>query len=57
MADPSKRFIYVEMAFFAIWWKEQSDFMKAQVKTLVQEGCMQFVVSYGTVSKKVEKLC
>ena len=36
-ADPSKRFIYVEIAFFERWWKEQNETMQTEVKKLVQE--------------------
>ena len=31
VTDPSKRFIYVEMAFFWRWWQEQDDNMRHQV--------------------------
>ncbi len=31
------------MKFFTMWWKHQSDDMKSQVKTLVQEGRLEFV--------------
>ena len=27
-ADPNRTFIYVEMAFFARWWREQTDATK-----------------------------
>jgi len=30
-ADPTKTFIYVEMAFFTRWWNEQNDDTKALV--------------------------
>ena len=30
-ADPTKTFIYVEIAFFARWWDEQNDDTKALV--------------------------
>ncbi|XP_072104661.1 lysosomal alpha-mannosidase [Mobula birostris] len=42
-ADPSKRFIYVEIAFFYRWWKEQSEATKDVVKQLVDEGRLEFV--------------
>ena len=29
--DPTKRFIYVEVAFFWRWWREQNEEMKQQV--------------------------
>ncbi|XP_070544770.1 lysosomal alpha-mannosidase-like isoform X1 [Ptychodera flava] len=41
--DPNKRFIYVEMAFFYRWWRQQSDEMKKTVKTLVEEGRLEFI--------------
>ena len=42
LLDPNRRFIYVEMAFFARWWLEQSDHVKSQVKMLVDEGPINF---------------
>jgi CRISPR/Cas system CSM-associated protein Csm4 (group 5 of RAMP superfamily) len=33
--DPKKRFSYVEMKFFSMWWAEQTEDMKAQVRNLV----------------------
>lgn len=38
LSDPTKRFIYVEMAFFARWWREQDNIMKENVRKLVNEG-------------------
>lgn len=40
MADPSKKFIYVEMAFFARWWSEQDQKTRENVKMLVKEGAI-----------------
>ena len=37
-ADKNKRFIYVEVAFFARWWNQQHDSMRHVVKGLVNEG-------------------
>jgi lysosomal alpha-mannosidase len=31
MKDPTKRFIYVEVAFFWRWWREQNEQLKKQV--------------------------
>jgi len=42
-ADPSKRFIYVEIAFFERWWYEQNDAMRKEVKKLVQEKRLEFI--------------
>ena len=36
--DPNKRFIYVEVAFFARWWREQDSDMQLNVQNLVQNG-------------------
>jgi len=42
VGDPTKRFIYVEIAFFARWWNEQDDSMRHVVKGLVNDGmCTQ----------------
>ena len=37
-ADPTKKFIYVEIAFFARWWDEQDNVTKEQVRRLVDRG-------------------
>jgi lysosomal alpha-mannosidase len=42
-ANPMRRFIYVEMAFFKRWWVEQSPTMQARVKALVERGQLEFV--------------
>ncbi|XP_044309624.1 lysosomal alpha-mannosidase isoform X2 [Varanus komodoensis] len=43
LADPSKRFIYVEVAFFARWWGLQTEAMRQAVQQLVAEGRLEFV--------------
>ncbi|KAH8324895.1 hypothetical protein KR074_011406 [Drosophila pseudoananassae] len=40
--DPKRRFIQVETAFFAKWWKEQSETMRQVVRKLVNEGRFEF---------------
>ncbi|XP_078285445.1 lysosomal alpha-mannosidase [Rhinoraja longicauda] len=42
-ADPTKRFIYVEIAFFYRWWKQQTEATKKVVTQLVNEGRLEFV--------------
>ena len=42
--DPSKRFIYVEIAFFARWLREQNDITRHAVKLLVNEGFYIFYI-------------
>lgn len=41
--NPSRRFIYVESAFFSKWWDEQDDDLREKVKMLVNEGRLEFV--------------
>ncbi|KAL1547433.1 alpha-mannosidase [Salvia divinorum] len=41
--DSNRRFIYVEMAFFERWWRQQSDVLKAKVKRLVDSGQLEFI--------------
>ena len=36
--DDSRRFIYVEVAFFSRWWREQHDIIRHRVKALVNAG-------------------
>jgi lysosomal alpha-mannosidase len=38
-----RRFIYVEIAYFWIWWNEQNDEMKQLVRLLVREKRLEFV--------------
>ena len=42
--DPAKRFVYVEMAFFYRWWNQQNDNIKQLVRTLINEGRLEFVI-------------
>jgi hypothetical protein len=41
--NPDRKFIYVEQAFFQMWWAEQTDAKKEQVKQLLQNGQLSFV--------------
>lgn len=43
LKDPTKRFIYVESAFFFKWWREQTTELREQVNQLVQEGRLEFI--------------
>jgi len=40
--NPARRFTYVEIAFFAIWWDEQTDDSKVTFRRLVAEGQIDF---------------
>ncbi|CAA3024604.1 alpha-mannosidase At3g26720-like isoform X1 [Olea europaea subsp. europaea] len=41
--DKNRKFIYVEMAFFQRWWRQQSETLKTKVKELVNSGQLEFV--------------
>ncbi|XP_054794289.1 alpha-mannosidase At3g26720-like, partial [Prosopis cineraria] len=41
--DKNRKFIYVEMAFFQRWWRQQSKAMKTKVKELVNSGQLEFI--------------
>ncbi|XP_023924146.1 alpha-mannosidase At3g26720 [Quercus suber] len=41
--DSNRKFIYVEMAFFERWWRQQSEGRKAKVKELVNSGQLEFI--------------
>ena len=43
LKDPTKRFSYVEMKFFAMWWNNQEPDTKAAVRQLVAEGRFKFI--------------
>uniref|UniRef100_A0A452IBR0 Lysosomal alpha-mannosidase n=1 Tax=Gopherus agassizii TaxID=38772 RepID=A0A452IBR0_9SAUR len=43
LADPTKRFIYVEVAFFYRWWRLQAESMRQAVTQLVNEGRLEFI--------------
>jgi len=38
-----RRFIYVEVAFFQLWWREQTPEWRAEVRKQVNAGQLQFV--------------
>lgn len=41
--DPRRKFIYVEIAFFMRWWREQTPETKGKVRKLVQDGQLEFI--------------
>ncbi|CDW74355.1 glycosyl hydrolases family 38 protein [Stylonychia lemnae] len=43
LQDPTKKFTYVEMKFFSMWWKNQTDDIKNKVRMLVQQGRLEIV--------------
>uniref|UniRef100_A0A8C9GPD5 Lysosomal alpha-mannosidase n=1 Tax=Piliocolobus tephrosceles TaxID=591936 RepID=A0A8C9GPD5_9PRIM len=42
LADPTRRFIYVEIAFFSRWWHQQTNAMQEVVRDLVRQGRLEF---------------
>ncbi len=42
-ANPTRKFIYVEQAFFSAWWYEQTLSMQTDVRALVQAGRLEFI--------------
>jgi len=44
LEDEHRRFIYVEIAFFNRWWDEQSEDRQNEVRTLVNEGRLEFIL-------------
>ena len=43
IADPNKRFSYVEIKFFSMWWKYQTEDYKNEIRKLVREGRLEFL--------------
>ncbi|KAL4306979.1 alpha-mannosidase At3g26720 isoform X1 [Arachis ipaensis] len=43
LEDKNRKFIYVEMAFFQRWWRQQSKAKKIKVKELVDSGQLEFI--------------
>jgi alpha-mannosidase len=41
--DPNRKFIYVEVGFFAKWWDQQSQKKKEKTKKLVANGQLEFI--------------
>ncbi|XP_053440988.1 lysosomal alpha-mannosidase isoform X2 [Nycticebus coucang] len=42
LADPTRRFIYVEVAFFSRWWHQQTNSTQEVVRDLVRQGRLEF---------------
>ncbi|KAM9978065.1 hypothetical protein ACTFIY_011817 [Dictyostelium cf. discoideum] len=38
LLNNDRKFIYVEIAYFEMWWNEQTDSMKQKVKSLVERS-------------------
>jgi len=41
--NPQRKFVYVEMAFFWRWWRQQTDARKQQVQGFVRDGRLEFI--------------
>eukprot|EP00002_Diphylleia_rotans_P015223 TRINITY_DN2949_c0_g1_i3.p1 TRINITY_DN2949_c0_g1~~TRINITY_DN2949_c0_g1_i3.p1 ORF type:complete len:804 (+),score=157.64 TRINITY_DN2949_c0_g1_i3:64-2475(+) len=44
LANPKRKYIQVEVAFFERWWHQQTDTRKAEVKRLVDSGQFEFIL-------------
>ncbi|KAK3157330.1 hypothetical protein QOZ80_2AG0119610 [Eleusine coracana subsp. coracana] len=42
-ADPARKFVFAEQAFFQRWWVEKSSKIKAVVRRLVDSGQLEFI--------------
>lgn len=38
LAEPTRRFLYVEIAFFSRWWRQQTNATQEIVRDLVRQG-------------------
>lgn len=47
-SDKSKKFIYVETAFFSRWWEEQHDSVRHSIKKLICDG--NFIIRKVTIN-------
>ena len=43
LKDPNRRYTQVEMKFFSMWWKDQTEETKSAVRALAKEGRLEFV--------------
>ena len=43
LEDKNRKFIYVEIAFFQRWWRQQSPALKIKVKEMVASGQLEFM--------------
>ena len=43
VANPERKFIYVEQGFFQRWWRQQTAAMQATVRRLVTDGQFEFI--------------
>ena len=41
--NPDRKFIYVEIGFFARWWEEASDLKRAAARKVVENGQLEFI--------------
>ena len=43
LEDPNRKFMYVEVGFFARWWDQQPEKKKAMARSVVKNGQLEFV--------------
>uniref|UniRef100_A0A8D1UBD3 Alpha-mannosidase n=1 Tax=Sus scrofa TaxID=9823 RepID=A0A8D1UBD3_PIG len=42
LMEPTRRFVYVEIAFFSRWWHQQTNATQEMVRNLVRQGRLEF---------------
>ncbi|XP_067673707.1 lysosomal alpha-mannosidase-like [Haliotis asinina] len=50
IGNPLRRFIFVEMAFLSVWYNEQTEDMKKQVKRLIDERRLELIIGGWSMS-------
>lgn len=53
LAEPTRRFIYVEIAFFSRWWNQQTNATQEVVRDLVRQG----ELPQGSEKRKLSLAC
>ena len=48
-ANSERKFIYVEIAFFTLWWNKQRPSIKKRVHNLVKNGQLQFTLGHWSM--------
>ena len=54
MNHPHRRFTFVEIAFFQMWWREQSDVVKSNFQRMVRQGRIHFANAGWSMSDEAD---
>ena len=47
LENANRRFTYVEMAFFSMWWEQQTEKTRYQVQQLVEQKQLDFTMYFS----------